>query len=129
MLIFRIFRKVKVLVAQSCLTLYDPMDCSPSGSSVHGILQALMLEWVAMSFSRGIFLTQGVNPGPLQCRQILYCLRSRPQRTRTMFHSCVHVFIRPAGGRRKRAHHPWWRDGLRDAVQGHRKLPCRQAVL
>ena len=57
MLIFRIFRKVKVLVAQSCLTLYDPMDCSPSGSSVHGILQALMLEWVAMSFSRGIFPT------------------------------------------------------------------------
>ena len=38
---------------QSCLTLCDPMDCSPPGSSVHGILQARILEWVAMHFSRG----------------------------------------------------------------------------
>ena len=40
-------------VAQSCVTLCDPIDCSPPGSSVHGILQARMLEWVAISFSRG----------------------------------------------------------------------------
>ena len=40
-------------VAQSCLTLCDSMDCSPPGSSVHGILQARILEWVAISFSRG----------------------------------------------------------------------------
>ena len=39
-------------VAQSCLTLCNPMDCSPPGSSVHGILQARILEWVAISFSR-----------------------------------------------------------------------------
>ena len=38
---------------QSCPTLCDPMDCSPPGSSVHGILQARILEWVAMPFSRG----------------------------------------------------------------------------
>ena len=38
---------------QSCLTLFDPMDCSLPGSSVHEILQARMLEWVAISFSRG----------------------------------------------------------------------------
>ena len=44
--------KVKVLVAQSCLSLCDPMDYSPTGSSVHGILQARILEWVAISFSR-----------------------------------------------------------------------------
>jgi len=37
---------------QSCLTLCDPMDYSPPGSSVHGILQARILEWVAMPFSR-----------------------------------------------------------------------------
>ena len=36
---------------QSCLTLCDPVDCSPPGSSVHGILQARILEWVAISFS------------------------------------------------------------------------------
>ena len=41
-----------VKVAQSCLTLCDPMDCSPPGSSVHGILQARILEWVAIPFSR-----------------------------------------------------------------------------
>ena len=40
-------------VAQSCPTLCDPMDCSPSGSSVHGIFQARVLEWVAISISRG----------------------------------------------------------------------------
>ena len=39
-------------VAQSCPTLCDPMDCSPPGSSVHRILQARILEWVAISFSR-----------------------------------------------------------------------------
>ena len=39
--------KVKVLATQSCLTLCDPMNCSPPGFSVHGILQALILEWVA----------------------------------------------------------------------------------
>ena len=38
-------------VAQSCLTLSDPMDCSPPGSSVHGILQARVLEWGAIAFS------------------------------------------------------------------------------
>ena len=37
----------------SCLTLCDSMDCSPSGSSVHGIFQARILEWVAISFSKG----------------------------------------------------------------------------
>ena len=38
---------------QSCPTLCDFMDCSPPGFSVHGILQAILLEWVAISFSRG----------------------------------------------------------------------------
>ena len=47
--------KVKVLVAQSCLTLCDTMDCSPLGFSLHGILQARILEWVAISSSRGSF--------------------------------------------------------------------------
>ena len=43
-----------VLVTQSCLTLCDPMDCSPTGSPVHRILQARTLEWVAIPFSRWI---------------------------------------------------------------------------
>ena len=44
---------MKVLVTQSYLTLCDPMDCNPPGSSVHGILQARILEWVAMPSSGG----------------------------------------------------------------------------
>ena len=43
--------KVKVLVTQSCPPLWNPMDSSLPGSSVHGILQARILEWVAMTFS------------------------------------------------------------------------------
>ena len=51
-------------VAQSCPTLCDPVDCSPPGSSVHGLLQ-------------GIFPTQGSTQGLLHCRQSLYCLSPR----------------------------------------------------
>ena len=44
---------VLCLVTQSCLTLCDPIDCSPAASFVHGLLQARTLEWVAFPFSRG----------------------------------------------------------------------------
>ena len=60
---------VKAKVAQSCPTLWDPMDYT-----LHGILQARILEWVASPFFRGIFPTEGSNPGLLHCRQILYQL-------------------------------------------------------
>ena len=46
-------KRKKSEVAQSCLTLCNPVDCSLPGFSVHGILQARTLEWVAISFSRG----------------------------------------------------------------------------
>ena len=75
--------KVKVKVTQLCPALYDPMDYT-----VHGVLQARILEWVAFPFSRGssqsgvgslsllqeIFPTQGLNPGLPHCRWILYQL-------------------------------------------------------
>ena len=51
-------------VTQSCLILCDPMDCSPSGSSVCGILHARILEWVAILFSRGSS-QPGIEPGSL----------------------------------------------------------------
>ena len=51
--LIQLLAKVKVLVTQLCLTLCDPLDCSPPGSSVYGILQARILEWVAIPFSRG----------------------------------------------------------------------------
>ena len=48
------------LVIESCL-FCDPMDCSPPGSSVHGISQARILEWITFFLLQGIFLTQGLN--------------------------------------------------------------------
>ena len=62
--------KVKELVAQLCPTLCDPMNCSPPGSSVHGILQARILAGLSCHSHQGVFLTQGQNPGLPNCRQI-----------------------------------------------------------
>ena len=61
---------VRMLVAQSCPTLCHLMDCSLPGSSVHGISQAKILEWVAFP-SPGDLPMQGSNPSLLHCRQIL----------------------------------------------------------
>ena len=63
-----------VLETQLCLTLFDSMDCSPPGSSVHRILQVRILERVAIPFSRRSSPTQGSNSDLLLCRQILYHL-------------------------------------------------------
>ena len=94
------------LAAQSCPTLCDPKDCSPLGSSVHGVLQADILEWVAMPSSRGfsqppgkpkntgggrlpllqgIFSTQESNWGLLHCRRILYQLKYQEVQTSMFF--------------------------------------------
>ena len=51
----------RVRIAQSCLTLCDPLDCSPPGSSVRGILQARIPEWVAVSFSKSVVERGGWN--------------------------------------------------------------------
>ena len=64
----RVLFSIGGLVPKSCLTCVTPWNC-PLGSYVHGILQARILEWVAISFSRGIFLTQELNPDLLHCRQ------------------------------------------------------------
>ena len=61
--------KVKVKVAQSCPTLCNPMDYT-----VHPILWARILEWVANSLLQGIFSTEGLNQGLPYCKQILYQL-------------------------------------------------------
>ena len=67
-LLLLLFIIVCVLVPQSCPTLCNPEDCSPSDSSIHGILQARILEWVAISFSRG---SSGSNPHLLHRRKFL----------------------------------------------------------
>ena len=64
----------KCVSSQSCLTLCDPMDCSLPVSSIYGILQPRIVEQIAIPFFQGIFPTQGLNPGLLHCRQILYHL-------------------------------------------------------
>ena len=60
---------MKVKVAQLCPTVCNPIDYT-----FHGILQARILVWVAVPFSKGISPTQGSNPGLPHCRQILYQL-------------------------------------------------------
>ena len=58
---FKMHACMHAKLLQLCLNLCDSRDYSPPGSSVHGILQARILEWVAMPSSRGIFPTQGLN--------------------------------------------------------------------
>ena len=62
---------------QSCPTLCDPMDCSLPGSSVHGILQAVILEWIASPLLQGMFESQGLNLGLPYRWQILYHLNNQ----------------------------------------------------
>ena len=64
----------RVLVAQSCQTLCDPMDCSPPSSSVHGIFPGKDTGVVCHFLLLGIFLTQGSNLCLPHCRQIIYSL-------------------------------------------------------
>ena len=66
--------KMLCLVTQSCLTLSDPTDCSPPGSSVHGDSPGKNTGVSCHALLQGIFPTQGSNPGLLHCRWILYCL-------------------------------------------------------
>ena len=63
-----------VLVVQLCLTLRDPVDCSPPGSSVHGILQAGILEWVAIAFSRGSSRPRDRTQVSCIAARFFYCL-------------------------------------------------------
>ncbi|CAI9172403.1 unnamed protein product [Rangifer tarandus platyrhynchus] len=64
-------------IAQSCPTLCNLTDFA----TAHGILQATILEWVAMPSSRGIFPTQGLNPGLPHCRRVLHHQRSPHSRS------------------------------------------------
>ena len=74
---------VLCLVSQSCLTLCDPMDCSPPDSSVHGDSPGKNTGVGSLSRLQGIFPTQGLSPGLPHCRWILYHL-SHPGSPRTL---------------------------------------------
>ena len=78
-------------VPKSCLTLCDSVDCSPPGSSVHGIPQARILEWVAMPSSKGSSLTQGLN---LRLLCLLYWqVDSLPLSHQGSLRIYIHMFI------------------------------------
>ena len=81
--------KAQVLVSQSCLTLYDPMDCSPPGSSIHRIFQARLWSGVLEChfLLQGIFLTQGSNS------HLLCLLHRRWFFIRCAIKECVHTRI------------------------------------
>ena len=68
---------VLCLVALSCPTLCDPLDCSLQAPLSMGVLQARIREWVAVPSLQGIFPTQGLNPGPARCRQIFTAQATR----------------------------------------------------
>ena len=72
-------------VSQSCLTLCDPMNYT-----IHGILQARILEWVTSSFFQQIFPTQELNWGLLHCRWILYQLSYQGSPPETLRVLCYH---------------------------------------
>ena len=92
------------LAAQWCPTLCDPMDCSPPGSSVHGILQARTLEWVTMPFSRGSspprdwtlvsrtaggFFTVSATREALGVEELLYSLNHPKMQTKQSNHVSI----------------------------------------
>ena len=73
-------KKVKVLAVQLFSTLCNSMDCKPPGSSVPGILQAGILEWVAILFSKGSS-QPGLNPGLLHCKILYYLSHQNEKKT------------------------------------------------
>ena len=85
---------IACLVTQSCLTVCDPKDCSPPGSSVHGDSPGMDTGVGCHVLLQGIFPTQGSNPGLSHCRQIFYCLSHQWSPFLTLFqyfflsHSC-----------------------------------------
>ena len=89
------FTREGVKVAQSCPTLCNPMDYSPPGSSVPGIFPGKTTGMGCHFLLQGNFLTQGLNPGLLHCRQILYRLSHQGIRflksSNTFFDANVYV--------------------------------------
>ena len=88
-------------VAQSCLTLCDPVDCSSPGSSAHGIYQARILEWGAISHSRGSSQTRDQTHVShllhlTSCRQVFFFTTEPPGKTqsnKTLAHHFLSLVI------------------------------------
>ena len=83
---------------QSCPTLCNTMDCSPPGSSVHGILQSRIMGWVAISSSRGSSQPRDWTC-LLRCRRIFYCWGIREVLDKTSFWYLILMFTRWLSGK------------------------------
>ena len=90
---------MRAKLLQVCLTLCDPMDCSPPGSSVHGILLARILEWVALSSSRGLSLIPPALAGRFFTTSstwkalLQYLLCTKHSGELTWLPSCIHQHV------------------------------------
>ena len=90
-MMYLLFPNLLCLVTQLYLTLCDPMDCSPPGSSVHADSPGNNTGVGCHALLLGIFPTQGLNPGLRHCRKILYCpsQQGSPPKPRFMYLSSV----------------------------------------
>ena len=131
-----LYMNVQVLVTQSCLTLCDPVDCSPPGSSVHRILQARVLEWVAIPFSRDL-PNPGIEPGSpaLQADSLpseppgkpLYILPPLSKISWSYVYGFISSFYLYFFGFRRDSHLLWsWRAAL---PVGHPCVACGSLIL
>ena len=110
---------VLCLFAQLCPTLCDPRDCSPPGSSVHGILQATTLEWAAMPSSRG-------SSRPRDRTQVSHVagrfLTSWATREAKLYSSNVHI-------EKKSMYEVWYYSQSRSSTGGLEHIPCGEGGL
>ena len=132
-------KKVQVSVVQSCLTFCDLLDCTLPSSSVPEILQARMLEWVAILFSRGSSQPRDLTPSLLHCRQILYHLSHQRSPTMDMRpllwtlssseknkDSSLLIKFGPSGRSSRCSLHPYWFMFIGYVFQGI--PPCPQKI-
>ena len=81
------------LATKSCPALCDPMDCIPPGSSVHGILQARILVWVAIPFPRGSSQLKDLRQVSFTGRQIIYHCATRKPHVDYICIYCIYIYI------------------------------------
>ena len=86
------------LVTQSCLTLCDPTDCSPWGSSVHGISQARILEWVTLSFSRSYWPRHQTHISCIGSQNLYHWATGKPMESQYQPRERPNVTNGPCGG-------------------------------
>ena len=99
------------LIVKSCPTLCDPMICGPPGSSVHGISQASILEWVAISFCKGSFQPRDQIRVPCIGRQIFYCWVTREALTRILLSNkkwWILINTKTCMSLKEMVLKPWW---------------------